>query len=213
MTVSFFNCLLCDCSVTNVSVHVHGKKHNRKLQRFLNKFTTVCEQLKYNILSFLFPHILDYNSLCREIHTCHLQKCQFQRSHSVCKECYFPNEISSYEHFHYYFRNAGMCVNCSFNYVTTSTFLNQRYLIFNNNRVTECSEEYYHSLPINYKFDRIAGMMLSLQLFKIRNNFGTVVFDLTMLPLFWSLNDFLLYIYHQSSTLISVVEQYILHSV
>ena len=76
----------------------------------------------------------------------------------------------------------------------------------------ECSEEYYNSLPINYKFDRIADMMRSLQLFKIRNNFGMVVFDLTMLPLFWSLNDFLLYIYHQSSTIICVVEQYIRHS-
>ena len=212
MTVFLFSCFLCDCSVTNVPVHINGKKHNRKLQRFLDKFTRVCEQLKYDILLFLFPHVHDYTSLCREIHTYRLRNCRFKRSHSLCKECYFPNEILSYDDFQYYFTNSDMCVNCSFKYVTTSSFLNQRYLILNNNRVMECSEEYYSSLPINYKFDRIADMMRSLQLFKIWNNFGTVVFDLTMLPLFWSLYNFLLYIYHQSSTIIGVVEQYIRHS-
>ena len=51
-------------------------------------------------------------------------------------------------------------------------------------------------------------MIRNLVLIQNRNSINFNIFDLSMLPMFWNLDDFLVFLYNQSYTISHVIELY-----
>ena len=204
-------CNLCYCSYTKRYTHVNGKRHKKRLRLFTHKAIHLSDEIKYQIISFLYPKIFNIKSLYRELHYMNMRSCCNELSNktqhfSRCAVCFFPKVIMSFEEFEYSL-NYGICINCAIQY-TTSTYFNHLPLYIYQNKVKICSWNEYAQLNDYYKFDRILQMIRNLILIQNRNSINFNIFDLSMLPMFWNLDDFLVFLYNQSYTISHVIELY-----
>ena len=149
-------------------------------------------------MSFLFPRIVNFYTLYKEIHSIYMHNCMHEIIRPVvplCNICYFPKDTFSYDEFQQTYANIPLCLNCAYTVITTSTYLKDRLLYIHNDRVMECPyQEMFSFIHEYYRFDRIAEMMKSLKHFQNRNN-NDSVFDLTSMQYFWHLPDFMHHLY------------------
>ena len=92
-------------------------------------------------------------------------------------------------------------------YLTSNYFDNLPLYVYNK-QIKICSLEEYEQLHDYYKFNRTIQMIKDLFTMQHRNSIGVNMFDISMLPLFWSLDDFLVFIYNQSYYISNVIELY-----
>ena len=202
---------LCYCYYTNSYTHTHGKRHKKCLCLFAQHARVLSEEMKYNIISFLYPNICNIHSLYKEFHYINMRLCQREIEKKMllshkCNVCFFPNVIHNFEQFEYLL-NSGICINCALPYLTSNYFDNLPLYIYEK-QVKICSIIEYEQLNEYYKFNRIIQMIKDLFKMQYRNSISVNIFDISMLPLFWSLDDFLLFIYNQSYYTSNVIELY-----
>ena len=198
MTTANEWCNLCNCNAYKPFTHVRGKRHCKRLKQFTETFGSLNYTLKFKIVSFLFPRIVNFYTLYKEIHSIHMHNCMHEiirRVVPLCNICYFPKDTFSYDEFQQTYANIPLCLNCAYTVITTSTYLKDRLLYIHNDRVMECPyQEMFSFIHEYYHFDRIAEMMKSLKHFQNRNN-NDSVFDLTSMQYFWHLPDFMHHLY------------------
>ena len=203
-------CALCRCFATNVNVHNVGKRHCNLLKYF-NIFKKLPDILKYKIIAFLYIDVCDFLSLCKQIHIYSLRQCHYELYvyiplHHTCSICHYSPNTRSYEKFESTFKNYHLCLNCAFDILSTSNFLNQKRLILKNNMIEECTLQVYESVNEYYHFERIENMIQQLKVFHNRNRLDFLMFDLNLLSSFWSVQDYLTYIHITSTKLIHVID-------
>ena len=208
-------CNLCRCSAYKPFTHVHGKRHCKRLKQFNETFRRLNTSLKFKIVSFLFPRIVNFYTLHKEIHSVNMHRCINEmicfkfNVVTLCDTCCFPKETLSYDEFQHIYSTVPLCLNCAYTVLTTSTYLNDRLLYVHCDRVMECScQEMYDFIHEYYRFGRIADMMRSFKHFQNRNNTNTIVFDLTSIQYFWYLDDFIHDLYCNFNNKLHVLELY-----
>ena len=204
-------CNLCYCYYTNAYIHTDGKRHKKRLCFFTEHARVLSEEMKYNIISFLYPNICNIHSLHKEFHHINMKLCQLEIVKKVfllnkCNMCFFPKVIYNFEQFEFLL-HSGICINCALPYLTSNYFDNLPLYIYNK-QIKMCSLEEYEQLHDYYKFNRTIQMIKYLFTMQHRNSVGVNIFDISMLPLFWSLDDFLVFIYNQSYYISNVIELY-----
>ena len=213
MTVYCAMCV-CTCYTKDYSVHLFGKRHRKLCRKFEQIFGKIEDTLKYYIVSFIFPNVCNYITFLKEIHVYYMQQCSYElyvnsTLNVSCNQCHMPRDFTCYDEFNFYMSQTQMCMNCAYGLVSTSNFLNGREFILLNQRLTKCSEEMYNSTDMFYRFDRIKWMMMYLKQFHDRNNHAILIFDLTYLPCFWNVYDFLNYLQAQSLFVIDNINNFL----
>ena len=207
-------CNLCYCNTYSTHyTHNIGKKHKKLYDKFKKIFSIIPDVLKFRIMSFLNYNIIDVRSLFKEIHAYNLNQCLYEiymysTNSNVCNICKSPRDIFSYDDFKKHMSKHEMCIHCIFHLVTSSNFINGLSLAINENKIKLISEDVYQNVNIFYRFDRIAEMLRILQLFYNRNSFEVPIFDLSLLSSFWSIEEFLSYLYYISCNNLNVINLY-----
>ena len=164
-------------------------------------------------MSYLNNKIIDHRSLFREIHVYSMKQCMyemymFSAATTLCKVCKMPKDSFSYDSFVKNLSKNEMCIDCAFHIVTNSNFLMDLSLSITDNRIKLIPEQLYNTLDLYYRFERVMDMLKKLKIFYNRNNFTIPLFDITLISSFWSLQDFLSYIYYTSFNYLNVVSLY-----
>ena len=206
-------CNLCYCNARTIYVHVNGKRHKRLMQKYKTRCQELPDVVKFKIISFLYTTICDKMSLHRAIHNYNMEQCGFElyvysSNSSLCKICKMPRDSLSYESFKKSLSKHEICIDCAFHVLTTSNFLTDMCLYVNENHITLVTEDAYQRLHIFNRFDRVADMLRSIKLFYDRNSFTVPMFDLTHISSFWSVQEYLTYIYYNSLNNINVITLY-----
>ena len=207
-------CVLCNCFVSNHAIHVRGKRHNRKIERYESLFRHLPDSMKFIVTSFLYPNVCDHRSLYKQIHYSRMKDCVYQiarnnPSNIQCQRCYLPMDCLCYDDFLYLISNHFVCLNCVYNITTTTTYLSDLCLVVYGDCVQLCSRETYDTVHPFYRFDRIRIMMLELKQIQNRNSIQYSCFDVSLLYSFWTTNDFLTYIYQQFYNYTYVTQMFI----
>ena len=204
-------CNLCYCYYTNGYIHTNGKRHKKRLYLFTQHVIVLSEEIKYNIISFLYPNICNIHSLYKEFHYIKMKLCHCEIAKKVlllnkCNVCFFPKVIYNFEQFQYLL-HSGICINCALPYLTSNYFDNLPLYIYEK-QIKICSLIEYQQLNEYYKFNRIIEMIKKLFNMQYRNSITINIFDISILPMFWNLDDFLVFIYNQSYYISNVIELY-----
>ena len=207
---SYYWCNLCYCSASSINVHYRGKKHRHRSKKISIRLGILPEILKFKIISYLYDKVIDHRSLFREIHIYNMDQCHYEivmlSPYTVlCKLCKMPRDTSSYDKFMRYLSKNEMCIDCAFHVVTRSNFLSDLCLSIHENRIKLIPEQLYHSVHTFNRFERVTVMLRSLQQFYNRNNFTIPMFDITLISSFWSVHEFLSYIYYTSCNYLHVI--------
>ena len=210
---SYFWCNLCYCGASNLKIHYRGKKHNHRLKILSKRLIHLPDILKFKLMSYLNNKIIDHRSLFREIHFYSMKQCMyemymFSAATTLCKVCKMPKDSFSYDSFVKNLSKNEMCIDCAFHIVTNSNFLMDLSLSITDNRIKLIPEQLYNTLDLYYRFERVMDMLKKLKIFYNRNNFTIPLFDITLISSFWSLQDFLSYIYYTSFNYLNVVSLY-----
>ena len=122
-------CNLCHCKAYKPFTHVHGKRHCKRLKQFNETFRRLNTSLKFKIVSFLFPRIVNFYTLHKEIHSVNMHRCINEmicfkfNVVTLCDTCCFPKETLSYDEFQHIYSTVSLCLNCAYTVLTTSTYL------------------------------------------------------------------------------------------
>lgn len=210
---SYYWCNLCYCDASNLHVHYKGKKHKYRLNKLSKRLRKLPDILKFKLMSYVNNNIIDHRSLFREIHVHNMKQCtyemyMFSSVSTLCKVCKMPKDTFSYDSFLKNLSKNEMCIDCAFHIVTNSNFLSDLSLSITDNRIKLIPQQLYDTLDTYYRFERVVYMLKKLKVFYDRNNFTIPMFDITLLPSFWSLQEFLSYIYYTSFNYLHVINLY-----
>ena len=204
-------CSLCRCYENDTSIHVLGKRHSYKMKKFQKVFGKMKEIIKYHIISFIFSKICDKTTLWKHVHMYQMKECTYElfvmntALNNMCNQCRMPLDFLSYENFCFHFSKQQICMNCAYNITSNTNFLSNVPVIIMNARLLQCSETMLHNTHYFYRFNRIEEMLINLKKFHNRNNYTYLLFDLTYLPFFWTIQEFLYYLNAQSLFLIEAI--------
>lgn len=206
-------CNLCFCNARNVYVHMNGKRHKRLMKKYETKYRELPDVVKFKIISFLYTNILDKMSLYKAIHNYNMEQCAFEiyvysSASCLCKICKMPKDSLSYESFKKSLSKHEICIDCAFHVLTTSNFLLDLNLYVNENHIKLITEDAYQNIHLFNRFERVADMLRTIKLFYNRNSFTVPMLDLTHISSFWSVQEYLTYIYYNSVNNINVVTLY-----
>lgn len=203
------------CHKTATARHLRSKLHDGRMREYENVFSKLPNVIKYNIISYLFPTVVDDESMCRLVHEhfnyhCGIEIVWKKKRAVECVICRHFNTYDSFAQFHAQLSKQGMCLNCAYQWFRSSSYLNGLDLFVYNGFVYtfETSIDNNDDNPIDplYRFDRVAAMMRDIQLHTARCSQENTIFDLLFLSSFWSLRDYMTFMRHRALLLIENID-------
>ena len=223
------------CSVCGETRVVHGTRDHASEQRHVDRTRTMAltiiglpNDLKYHIISFMYPQVQDYTTMCRCVCNEKMKRCLFEmrvrmqfamidNSQFRCDTCGHLFDYHTYERFKQFLHRHRMCLNCMFRLTTASNYFDsdededdEQGAVYNVNGT------FVHDTVIRgrgravalHRFARLKLMMVQLQQFCNRHDMESSLLDVSGMYGYATLEEYMLEMHTRASDIVRISDLY-----